>query len=148
MIPYCRSLLYIWSRLCIPIRSVRCMYKCASLKPTLGWVMTRDAEVAGPIADVRDVVESFRGYGLKSTDWRDPLRAALDRLPRTAPLGQAWNPGELAAALEAVLEVGLTPGPALDRLSELLIDFLDEVEIEGLPKPSDSDWTFEGLSAS
>src|SRR6266496_1083482 len=66
------------------------------------------AELASPIADVRDVVETYRLYGVLTSDWRDVLTAAsdaLDRLPQPTR-SEARIPG-LVPRLRQLAAAGL-----------------------------------------
>ena len=49
--------------------------------------MQYDVELADPLVDVRDVVETFRSCGVTAPNWHGTLAdavAALDRLPQAA----------------------------------------------------------------
>ena len=70
--------------------------------------MQYDEELADPLVEVRDVVESFRCCGVTPADWNQALDqaiTALDRLPREA--GVERRLPELVPHLRILLTKGL-----------------------------------------
>ena len=106
--------------------------------------MQYGAELADPLVDVRDVLESFRTYGVTPVDWRDTLRgaaAALDELSPKAQLNQLL-PG-LVIHLNQLLADGLTNHMKIvEDVADQVAVVLRSVEIPDLPKPQDPDWSF------
>jgi hypothetical protein len=67
------------------------------------------ADLADPLLDVRDVVESFRSYHVTPPDWDETLRHAIAALSR----------------LQALAQVNVLPAGLLPDLNLLLTDGLD-----------------------
>ncbi len=95
--------------------------------------MQYDVELADPLVDVRDVVETFRSCGVTAPNWHGTLAdavAALDRLPQAAQV-DARLP-HLIPRLRLLLAHGL----------------LERTRIPGIPRPEDDDWGFDEATAS
>lgn len=107
--------------------------------------MSDSAELASPIADVRDVVETYRLYGVLTSDWRDVLTAAsdaLDRLPQPTR-SEARIPG-LVPRLRQLAAAGLRQGdPVLDEVAAHVQSLLQASRVPGIPRPDDEHWEFE-----
>jgi len=106
--------------------------------------MSDSAELASPIADVRDVVETYRLYGVLASDWREVLTAAgdaLDRLPQ--PLRSEARIPRLVPRLRQLAAGGLTQGdPVLEEVAAHVHSLLEASRIPGIPRPDDEHWEF------
>lgn len=101
------------------------------------------ADLADPLLDIRDVVESFRSYQVILPGWDETLRRAVAALTRLLPQVQvdALRPG-LLSDLGALLAAGLDRSPSLvDKIAIQVANILDETPIPGIPGPDD-DWSF------
>ena len=104
-------------------------------------------ELADPLVDVRDVVESFRTYGVTPPDWRVVLGnavAALDELSPRPRLGLVLPP--LVLHLNELLAGGLAANPVVvSEVAEQVSAVLASVQLPTMPKPTDSNWEFESF---
>ena len=105
------------------------------------------ADLADPLLDVRDVVESFRSHQVIPADWNESIRHALDALSQLPPQAgvEALLPG-LLPELDQLLEDGFGNKLLVDRISRQVADALDETPIPGIPTPVDDDWSFGELT--
>jgi|HubBroStandDraft_2_1064218.scaffolds.fasta_scaffold1752935_1 hypothetical protein len=104
-----------------------------------------EAELCRSAARARDVVESYRQYGLTVTRWQNRLLASSASIARIAAgLPDAERPdpaglplADLALALRDVARNGLRPERArLGRLSKDL-ESLVRMRVPGHPRPED-----------
>jgi hypothetical protein len=103
-----------------------------------------DAELADPLVEVRDVVESYRCCGVTPTDWGQTLGhaiTALDQLPQEA--GVEFHLPDLVSHLRILLTEGL------DRATKVVAEVaaqvaiaLSQARIPGIPRPDEDDWEF------
>jgi hypothetical protein len=104
-------------------------------------------ELADPLVDVRDVVESFRTYGVTPPDWRGMLGNAVTALDELSPmphLGLVLPP--LVLHLNELLTGGLAANPALvSEVAERVSAILASVQFPAMPKPTDRSWEFESF---
>jgi hypothetical protein len=102
------------------------------------------AELADPLVNVRDVVETFRSYRLTPPDWRDSLEhavAALDRLP--VDEGLDADISHLVDQLRNLLDHGLLREPGtVDEVGDRVAALLSQVRVPGIPLPSEDNWEF------
>ncbi len=107
--------------------------------------MSDRAELANPITDVRDVVETFRLYSILTSDWRERLSAAiqtLDQLPEG--VRSESRVSVLVPRLRRLVDAGLAQGdPVLDEVATQVQALLHETRIPGIPRPDDENWEFE-----
>ena len=112
--------------------------------------MPYDAELADPLADVRDVVESFRSFGIAPADWRRTLADAattLDRL-RTEQTIRAYLP-DLLQNLRILLSSSLASDRRiLDEVADQVAATLSQTKVPGIPNPEEDDWGFGEITAS
>jgi hypothetical protein len=106
-------------------------------------------DLADPLLEVRDVVESFRSYQVIPPDWDDTLRHAIAALSQLQALAQV---NVLPAGLLPDLDLLVTDGLAgssqvVDKVATQVADVLKETTIPG-PAPEDEDWSFGEASAS
>jgi hypothetical protein len=103
--------------------------------------MDYSVDLADPLADIRDVVETFRTSGVTPQDWHGKLMAALvalDRLPGEPELGV------IPAQLRVLLQYGLDDAPRLvDQVAQTVADILAEMRVPGIPRPEDEEWGFD-----
>jgi hypothetical protein len=108
-----------------------------------------EAELVRSAARARDVVESYRQYGLTVSRWQTRLLASSASIARIAaerPDPVAGRPeaggvrlAQLAEALRDVARNGLRPERArLDRLGKEL-ESLVSIRVPGYPRPEDPD---------
>jgi hypothetical protein len=105
------------------------------------------ADLADPLLDVRNVVESFRSYHVTPLEWEDTLRNAIAALSRLQGLGQ-FNivPPGLLPDLALLLAGGLDRSPqVVDKVATEVANILDETAIPG-PTLEDDDWSFGGAN--
>ena len=111
--------------------------------------MQYTADLADPLLDVRDVVESFRSYHVTPPNWDDTLRhaiAALSRLQASAQVNVL--PAGLLRDLGLLLTDGLDRSPqVVDKVATQVANVLEETTIPG-PTPEDDDWSFGEANAS
>jgi hypothetical protein len=107
------------------------------------------ADLAEPLLDVRDVVESFRSYHVTPPDWDETLRHAIAALSRLQALAQVnVLPAGLLGDLDVLLDDGLDRSPqVVDKVATQVADVLGETTIPG-PTAADDDWSFGEASAS
>jgi len=107
--------------------------------------MSYGAELADPVADVRDVVETFRTYGVITADWHEVLSGAaeaLDRLPEDVQAASRLP--VLIPRLRQLLRSGLrSEDPVLQEVADHIADLLQETRIPGIPRPDDDRWEFD-----
>jgi hypothetical protein len=112
--------------------------------------MQYTADLADPLVDVRDVVESFRTCQITLPDWDETLRRAVIALDQLSPRAQvdALVPG-LLPNLRLVLAEGLDNVPqVVNEVADQVAVVLEEARIPGIPTPEDDDWTFGEANAS
>jgi hypothetical protein len=104
-----------------------------------------NAGLAEPISEVRDVIETFRRYGIRLTDWRQILSTATERLEQL-PVSTA-QPGtsipRLTAQLRNLVEFGLVPDdPTLKAVATEVESLTVAAKVPGMPSPNDERWEF------
>jgi hypothetical protein len=107
------------------------------------------ADLADPLLDVRNVVESFRSYHVTPRDWDETLRHAIAALSRLQALIQVdiVLPG-LLPDLDLLLTGGLDRSPQIvEKVATQVANILDETTIPG-PTLEDDDWSFGEANAS
>lgn len=108
------------------------------------------ANLADPLVDVRDVVESFRSSHLTLPDWDQTLRrvvAALSQLPPQAQVDVVL-PG-LVPNLRLLLAAGLDNVPqVVDVVADQVAVALEQTRVPGIPAPEDDDWSFGETTVS
>jgi hypothetical protein len=106
-------------------------------------------DLADPLLEVRDVVESFRSYQVIPPGWDETLRhaiAALSRLQASAQVSVL--PAGLLPDLDLLVTAGLDrSSQVVDKVATQVADVLKETTIPG-PAPEDDDWSFGEASAS
>jgi hypothetical protein len=106
--------------------------------------MQYDPELADPLVDVRDVVESFRSFGVTPKGWRRTLThaaKALDQLPTELKLKVPLP--ELLPDIRILLSSGLSNSPeVVDEVADRVAVVLNQARIPGIPRPEEGDWDF------
>ena len=103
------------------------------------------ADLADPLLDVRNVVESFRSHHVTPPDWDETLRHAVAALSRLQASAQV---NSLLPALGFLLTDGLDSSPLLvEKVATQVANILKEITIPG-PAPEDDDWSFGEANAS
>jgi hypothetical protein len=112
--------------------------------------MPYDAELADPLVDVRDVVETFRCCGLVPEDWQGTLAEAvvsLNALPREAQVDVRLP--RLVARLRQLLTHGLDSEPQIvNEVADQVAAALEQTRIPGIPRPDEDSWEFSHPNAS
>jgi hypothetical protein len=107
--------------------------------------MRYGAELADPIADIRDVVETFRVYRVITADWYEVLTVAveaLDRLPEDVKAASRLP--VLIPRIRQLLQSSLkSDDPVLQEVADHIADLLQEIRIPGIPRPDDDHWEFD-----
>jgi|SRR5580658_2685220 hypothetical protein len=107
------------------------------------------ADLADPLLDVRNVVESFRSYHVTPPDWDETLRhavVALSRLQASAQVNTVLS--ALLPAIDLLLANGLDSSPlVVEKVATQVANILKETMISG-PTPEDDDWSFGEANAS
>jgi hypothetical protein len=106
--------------------------------------MQDDVELADPLVEVRDVVESYRCCGVTPTDWDRVLDRAittLDQLPQE--VGIAYRLPDLLPHLRILLTGGLGSAPnVVDEVSAQVAAALSQARVPGIPRPDQDYWGF------
>lgn len=106
--------------------------------------MQYEVELADPLVEVRDVVESFRCCGVTPADWYQALNralATLDELP--AEVGVERRLPDLLPRLRILLTGGLGSAPAVvDEVAAQVAAALSQTRIPGIPRPDEENWGF------
>ena len=107
------------------------------------------ADLADPLLDVRNVVESFRSHHVTLPDWDETLRQAVEALGRLQASAQVSTAlSALLPALGCLLTDGFDGSPVLvEQVASQVANILKEITIPG-PAPEDDDWSFREASAS
>lgn len=112
--------------------------------------MEHAADLADPLVDVRNVVESFRSSHLTLPDWDQTLRRVLTALSQLPPQAQVdvLLPG-LVSNLGLLLTAGLENVPqVVDIVAAQVATALEQTRVPGIPAPEDDDWSFGEANAS
>src|SRR5205823_12045002 len=112
--------------------------------------MEHAADLADPLVDVRDVVESFRSSHLTLPDWDQTLRRVVTALSQLPPQAQVdvLLPG-LVSNLRLLLTAGLENVPqVVDIVAAQVAAALEQTRVPGIPAPEDDDWSFGEANAS
>jgi hypothetical protein len=107
------------------------------------------ADLADPLLDIRNVVESFRSYHVTPPGWDETLGHAVAALSRLqAPVQVNALLAGLLPDLDLLLADGLDRFPqVVDKIATDVANLLEETTIPG-PTPEDDDWSFGEASAS
>jgi hypothetical protein len=108
------------------------------------------ADLADPLVDIRDVVESFRSSHLTLPDWDQTLRRVVTALSQLPPQAQVdvVLPG-LVPNLRLLLTAGLDSVPqVVDMVAAQVAVALEQTRVPGIPAPEDDDWSFAETNAS
>jgi hypothetical protein len=101
-------------------------------------------EVAAPLGDVRDVLETFRRHQVLTEDWATVLSNAARSLDQAAADMVAPSVvTHLAAQLRILLANGLQENvETVDRVADEAQRILSRTRIPGIPRPEDEHWEF------
>ncbi|MEO7194362.1 MAG: hypothetical protein ABIZ05_06000 [Pseudonocardiaceae bacterium] len=106
--------------------------------------MSDTVEVAAPLVDVRDVLETYRTHQVLIEDWATVLSNAAAALDHTAvDVVTPRAVTHLATQLRTLVANGLqanaeTLGSAADETQRIL----SRTRIRGIPRPEDEHWEF------
>jgi len=101
-------------------------------------------DVAAPLIDVRDVLETFRGHRILTEDWAAVLSTAARSLDQ-ASTDVVATPAvtHLAAQLRTLLANGLQADTeTVDRVADETQRILSRTRVPGIPRPEDEHWEF------
>jgi hypothetical protein len=112
--------------------------------------MQNAAELADPLVEIRDVVESFRTCRLLLPDWDTVLGQAVAALSRFGPSAEAEALfSGLLPNLRLLMAEGLRSAPQIvDEVAQQVASALKQTKVPGIPAPEDEDWSFDAASAS
>lgn len=102
------------------------------------------ADVAAPLGDVRDVLETFRRHQVLTEDWVTVLSNAAKALDQaSADVVVPPAVPHLAAQLRMLLANGLPANTeTVDRVADEAQRILSQTRIPGIPRPEDEHWEF------
>ncbi|MGH3771530.1 MAG: hypothetical protein ACRDRW_09065 [Pseudonocardiaceae bacterium] len=106
--------------------------------------MSDTAEVAAPLIDVRDVLETFRAHQVLTEDWATVLSHAAEALDHAAA-DMVAPPAvtHLATQLRILLANGLQANAeTVDSAADETQRILSRTRIRGIPRPEDEHWEF------
>jgi hypothetical protein len=108
-------------------------------------------ELARPIIEVRELVESFRSCHVVVDGWADTVREAV----AVMTVFERRHPGTLPALarfiadVDVLLRVGWDDEQLLDTVSAALVALLPAVVPAGIPRPDDErTWAFSSTSST
>jgi hypothetical protein len=101
-------------------------------------------DVAAPLIDVRDVLETFRRHQILIADWAAVLSNAAKALDQvSADVITTPAVTHLAAQLRMLLANGLpADAETVDRVADEIQRLLSQTRIPGIPRPEDEHWEF------
>jgi hypothetical protein len=108
------------------------------------------ANLADPLVDVRDVVESFRSSHVTLPNWDQTLQRVVATLSQLPPQAQVdvVLPG-LVPNLRLLLTAGLDSLPqVVDVVADQVAAALERTRVPGIPAPGDDDWSFGETTVS
>jgi hypothetical protein len=112
--------------------------------------MLYGAELADPLVDVRDVVESFRSFGVTPADWHSTLEGAataLDRVPPNEQFREVFS--DLVSNIRILLANDLASRPSIvEEVAEQVAAALSQVRVPGIPSPDEDNWDFGETTGS
>jgi hypothetical protein len=102
------------------------------------------ADVAAPLVDVRDVLETFRRHHVLTEDWATVLSNAARSLDQaSANVVVPPSVPHLAAQLRMLLANGLQADvETVHRVADETQRILSQTRIPGIPRPEDEHWEF------
>lgn len=101
------------------------------------------SQLAEPLADVRDVLESFRLHRLLTANWAAVLADAADALERLSEAETGSATVRMAAELRNLVVQGLqSDEQVVGRIADEAARLLEETVVPGLPRPEDEHWEF------
>lgn len=102
------------------------------------------AEVAAPLVDVRDVLETFRRHQVLTEDWATVLSNAAEAFDQaSADVVVPPAVTHLAGQLRMLLANGLQANTeTVDRVADEIQRILSRTRIPGIPRPEDEHWEF------
>jgi hypothetical protein len=103
-------------------------------------------ELAKPVIELRELVETFRSHDVVVEGWQDIVRRAIATMTafdRGCP-GQFPALVRIVTGLDVLLEVGWSADARLlETLSAEIVDLLPAVVPTGIPRPDDPrSWAF------
>jgi hypothetical protein len=108
-----------------------------------GGTVTVSPELADPIVDARDVVETFRQSDVLVDGWREDLQRAADSLVRLGPTTAELALSELGERMQLLLRGGFDQQRNLvEEIGQRLEAVLSRIRVPGIPRPEDEHWEF------
>jgi hypothetical protein len=108
--------------------------------------MSDIAELAAPLAEVREVIETFRHHKIVLPDWAQIFRSAIEMLsaPTYVP-PTAVSLVDVVAELRLLVDAGLAGNSdLLNRIAAETAELFESVRPAEIPAPSDDNWAFPG----
>lgn len=122
-----------WSSALLP--SYRARYLVVAVSDTV--------QLAEPLTDVRDVLETFRRHRLLMADWAVVLADAADVLEGLSAAEDSSAVACIAAEIRGLVAQGLkTNEEAVGTIADEVARILAETVVPGLPRPEDAHWEF------
>src|SRR5688500_14018575 len=95
-----------------------------------------------PIADVRDVLETFLAERVLLPHWRETLASAAEQVVRLGTERADSDLTRLGTRIEALAGSDLQDQDALVRhVATEALHVLRDTRVPGLPRPDDADWS-------
>ena len=112
--------------------------------------MSGIAELAAPLAEVREVVETFRHHKIVLPDWAQIFRSAIEDLAvPTYVQPAAGSLVDVVAELRVLLDTGLAGNSSIvDRIAAETAELFESVRPAGIPAPGDDNWAFPGPTSA
>lgn len=102
------------------------------------------AELAAPLAEVREVVETFRHHKIVLPDWAHIVSSAIEALAVPTYLQPpAASLFDVVAELRILLDTGLAGNTGLvDHIAAETAELLEAARPSEIPSPDDDNWAF------
>ncbi|MGB6162785.1 MAG: hypothetical protein WCF33_00485 [Pseudonocardiaceae bacterium] len=106
--------------------------------------MTDTAELAAPLGDIRDVLETYRTHQVLLENWAAVLSNAARSLEQaSATVVAAAAAADLSAQLRMLLANGLPANTeTVNKVADEAQRILSQTRIPGIPRPEDEHWAF------
>lgn len=103
--------------------------------------MSEAARLADPLVDVRDVLETYRLYGLEVADGRAILTSAADRLSHLDECSCAGRYGDLTSQLRLLASGELGERrQLLEQVADTVDALLRDTRMENVLRPDEEYW--------
>jgi hypothetical protein len=100
-------------------------------------------QLAEPLTDVRDVLETFRRHRLLMADWAVVLADAANALEGLSAPEAGSAVACIAAEIRDLVAQGLDSNEeVVGRIADEVARILEETIVPALPRPEDAHWEF------